>query len=95
MGLEARCPGLSRFCAQAARPARLHGYTPLPALLPQRVADDDVMAIARKLIAPQRLPIERADVGLEIIRVIIRVTGEMPSAHEIERVVVATRSVEG
>lgn len=61
------------------------------ALLPRRVADDDVMAIARKLLAPRRLPIERADVGVEIIKV----TGELPSARDIERVLVAMRSVQG
>lgn len=92
MGLEARVSRVVAFL-RAGRPpcAPARGYAPLLALLPRRVADDDVTAIARKLIAPQPSPIERADVGVEIIRV----TGEMPSALDIERVLVAMRSVEG
>lgn len=68
------------------------GYAPLLALLPQRVSDDEVVAIANRLLTPWRRPtdhaIDRADVGVEIIGV----TDEMPSAEDIERVLVAVQS---
>lgn len=58
------------------------GYAPLLALLPRRVSDDEVTAIATKLRAPQDVPITRVDVAVEITRV----TDELPSADEIDRV---------
>lgn len=64
------------------------GYAPLLSLLPRRVADDEAMTIARKLVAPQRHSVDRADVGVEIIRV----TGEAPSTYDIDRVLAAMKS---
>jgi hypothetical protein len=68
------------------RPAPALGYLPLLALLPRRVTDDEVRAIARKLLMPTRLPVDddvdNADVGVEIINA----TDEMPSADDIARV---------
>ncbi|MBV8788504.1 MAG: DUF3349 domain-containing protein [Mycobacterium sp.] len=58
------------------------GYVPLLALLPRRVTDDEITAIARKLLAPKRRPADSVDVGVEITRV----TDHMPSADDIERV---------
>ncbi|OBJ02458.1 hypothetical protein A5659_20670 [Mycobacterium sp. 1165196.3] len=64
------------------------GYAPLLALLPRRVTDDEVTAIARKLLTPRRLGIDHADVGVAIIGV----TDAMPSTADVERVLVAMRS---
>lgn len=58
------------------------GYVPLLALLPRRVSDDEVAAIAGKLLAPARRCADNVEVGVEITRV----TDEMPSPHDIERV---------
>lgn len=67
--------------------APVTGYVPLLALLPRRVSDAEVTTITRKLLAPQRRPadrwdIDRIDVGVEITRV----TAELPSPGDIERV---------
>lgn len=64
------------------------GYAPLLALLPRRVTDDEVTAIARKLLTPRRLGIDHADAGVAIIGV----TDAMPSTADVERVLVAMRS---
>jgi hypothetical protein len=78
--------GLSRIIAflragyAAGAPAT--GYVPLLALLRRRATDTEVIAIARKLIARQRQPINAADIGVEITRV----TDEMPTGHDIARV---------
>ncbi|WP_406816683.1 DUF3349 domain-containing protein [Mycobacterium sp. M23085] len=64
------------------------GYSPLLALLPRRVSDDELVAIVKRLLTTRRSGIDSADVGVEIIGV----TDEMPSADEIERVLVAVRS---
>ena len=58
------------------------GYVPLLALLPRRVSDDEVAAITGKLFTPARRRVDNIDVGVEITRV----TGEMPSLTDIERV---------
>ena len=58
------------------------GYVPLLALLPRRVSDDEVTTITRELLAPQHRPVDRIDVGVEITRV----TAELPSPGDIERV---------
>ncbi|OBI16083.1 DUF3349 domain-containing protein [Mycobacterium sp. E2497] len=58
------------------------GYAPLLALLPRRVSDDEVTTIATKLGALERGPITNVDVGVAITRV----TDELPSVDEIERV---------
>ncbi|OBK44629.1 hypothetical protein A5655_13860 [Mycobacterium sp. 1081908.1] len=58
------------------------GYAPLLALLPRRVCDDEVTAIATALTGRKRRSIDDADVGVEILRV----TDEMPSLDDIDRV---------
>jgi hypothetical protein len=55
------------------------GYVPLLALLRRRVSDSEISAITRELV---RRPVGTADVGVEITRV----THEMPSLDDIERV---------
>ena len=57
------------------------GYVPLLALLPRRVSDDEIRLIISKLV-PKRRPVDNVDVGVEITRV----THEMPSPDDIERV---------
>lgn len=90
MGVGAQVFRIVAFLRAGCPPrAPATGYAPLLALLPRRMADDEVMTIARKLVAPQCHPVDSADVGVEIIRV----TGETPSASDIERVLVAMRSV--
>ncbi|AFJ36874.1 MULTISPECIES: DUF3349 domain-containing protein [Mycobacterium] len=89
MNLQARVSRVVAFLRAGCPPlAPATGYAPLLALLPRRVADDEVMAIARKLVAPQHRPVDSADVGVEIIRV----TGEAPSTYDIERVLGAMKS---
>ena len=58
------------------------GYLPLLALLPRRVSDDEAVLITSRLVGRKRRSIDRADVGVEITRV----TGEMPSLDDIDRV---------
>ncbi len=58
------------------------GYAPLLALLPRRICDDEVAMIASTLVGHRRRPIENADVGVEITRV----TEEMPSCEDIDRI---------
>lgn len=65
------------------------GYAPVLALLPPRVSDDDVIAIARRLLAPRRCKVDRADVGVQIMGI----TDQLPSADDIERVLVAVKTV--
>lgn len=57
------------------------GYAPLLALLPRRVSDDEIRLIISKLV-PERRPVDVVDVGVEITRV----THEMPSPGDVERV---------
>lgn len=93
MGLGDRVASVVAFL-RAGYPARAPdaGYAPLLALLPRRVSDDEVVAIAERLLTPWRrpidLPIDSADVGVEIIGI----TDEMPSADDIERVLFAVQS---
>ncbi|OIN80902.1 DUF3349 domain-containing protein [Mycobacterium malmoense] len=58
------------------------GYAPLLALLPRRVADDEIAAVISTLLGRKRRPIDSADVGVEITRI----TDELPSPDDIERV---------
>jgi hypothetical protein len=58
------------------------GHVPLLALLPRRICSDDVAAIAGALVARPRRPIDNADVGVEITRI----TAQMPSCEDIDRV---------
>jgi uncharacterized protein DUF3349 len=57
------------------------GYAPLLALLPRRVSDDEIRLVISKLV-PGRRAVDDVDVGVEITRV----THEMPSTDDIERV---------
>ncbi|SPM28345.1 DUF3349 domain-containing protein [Mycobacterium terramassiliense] len=58
------------------------GYAPVLALLPRRLCSDEAAVIASTLIGRQRLPIDNADVGVEITRI----TAQMPSCEDIDRV---------
>ncbi|MEB4210178.1 DUF3349 domain-containing protein [Mycobacterium sp. 94-17] len=89
MGLRDRVSSAIAFL-RACYPERAPavGYAPLLALLPRRVSDDDVLAIARRLRPPGRRAVDRVDVGVEIIGV----TDRTPTADDIERVLVAVRS---
>jgi hypothetical protein len=58
------------------------GYVPILALLRRRVSDDEIQTITTKLIVPSRRSIDTADVGVEITRI----TDEMPSPDDVERV---------
>jgi hypothetical protein len=58
------------------------GYAPLLALLQRKVSDDEAVVITSELIARKPRSIDSADVGVEITRV----TGELPSPDDIERV---------
>ena len=58
------------------------GYVPLAALLPRRLSDDEIITITSELVIRRHRPISSADIGFEIIRV----TNEMPSLDDIERV---------
>jgi hypothetical protein len=58
------------------------GYVPLLALLPRRVSDDEIDSITIELFTSEGRPIDSADVGVEISRI----TDEMPSLDDIERV---------
>ncbi|OBF60127.1 hypothetical protein A5756_03805 [Mycobacterium sp. 852002-53434_SCH5985345] len=83
MGLSDRvCSVVAFLRAGYPRGAPALGYAPLLALLPRRVSDDEVTTIARKLLVADRRSITNVDVGVEITRV----TDELPSMSEIERV---------
>ncbi len=58
------------------------GYIPLLALLRRRVTDDEITDIASELILSGHLAIDNVDIGVEITRV----THEMPSLNDVERV---------
>jgi hypothetical protein len=55
------------------------GYAPVLALLPRRMCDDELTAIAATLAGR---PIDDADVGVEILRV----TDVLPAPDDIDRV---------
>jgi Protein of unknown function (DUF3349) len=58
------------------------GYVPLAALSRRRLCDDEIDSIARELMMRRRWRISTADVGVEITRI----TNEMPSPDDIERI---------
>jgi hypothetical protein len=64
------------------------GYAPLLALLPPRVSDEEIIAIARRLMTPRRSKVDRADAGVEIMGI----TDALPSADDIERVLLAVKT---
>ena len=57
-------------------------YIPLPALLRRRLSDDEVAAVAAQLAGRGELNIDTADIGAAIIRI----TDELPSAADLDRV---------
>jgi hypothetical protein len=83
MGLADRVSGVvASFRAGYPKWAPATGYVPLLALLRQRVSDDEIMAIASRLIARRHPPMDTADVGVEITRI----TDDLPSVDDIARV---------
>jgi hypothetical protein len=68
--------------ADYPRGAPAVGYVPLFALLPRRMSEDEITAIATKLSGHKHRSVDSVDVGMEITRVI----DEMPSGTDIERV---------
>jgi hypothetical protein len=83
MGLTDRVASIVRFL-RAGYPtgAPATGYVPLLALLPRRISEDEITTITGKLIRLGRGRIDNVDVGVEITRV----TDEMPSSDDLERV---------
>jgi len=79
MGLVSRIVAFLRAGYPTGVPAV--GYAPLLALLPRRVSDEEIPLIIGKLV-PRRGPVDNVDIGVEITRV----THEMPSADDIDRV---------
>ena len=59
-----------------------HDYIPLLALLRHRLSDDDVIAVATQLIFSRDTPIDGTDVRVAITKL----TDEMPSPEDTERV---------
>jgi Protein of unknown function (DUF3349) len=58
------------------------GYAPLAALARRRLCDDEIGAIATKLMRRQFWPISRIDIGVEITRV----TNQLPLPADVDRV---------
>ena len=63
-------------------------YVPLIALLRRRLSDDEVVAVASELAARGVLPNDAADIRVAITKI----TDEMPSPEEVERVQQRLRS---
>jgi Protein of unknown function (DUF3349) len=80
MRLVARVSRVIDFLRGGGVPAAPH--VSLLALLPRRVSDDQITAVACELIMHGRRPIDAVDVGAEIIRV----TDKMPLRDDIQRV---------
>jgi hypothetical protein len=59
-----------------------HDYIPLLALLRRRLSDDEVIAIATELISGGNVPVDGTDVRVAITKL----TDEMPSPEDTERV---------
>lgn len=57
-------------------------YVPLLALLRRRLSDEEINAVAKSLRKAEVSPVTPADIGVEITRV----TQELPSAKDLERV---------
>ncbi|BBZ69900.1 DUF3349 domain-containing protein [Mycobacterium paraseoulense] len=58
------------------------GYAPLAALARRRLCDDEIKAIATKLMRRQFWPINPVDIGVEITRI----TNQLPLPGDVERV---------
>ena len=83
MGLADRVSGvIAFFRAGYPKWAPTTGYVPLLALLRRRVSDDEIMAIANRLVARRRPSMDTADVGVEITRI----TDELPTLDDLARV---------
>jgi len=81
MGLADRAAGIRAFFrAGYAKGAPDTGYVPLLALLRRRVTDDEITAIASRLVARGRRL--TADIGVEITRI----TDELPTLDDLSRV---------
>jgi hypothetical protein len=57
-------------------------YVPLLALLRRRLTDDEVAAVVAELTASGQVPVDTADIGTSILRV----TDELPTGADIDRV---------
>ncbi len=57
-------------------------YVPLLALLRRRLSDDEVVAVATELMSSGHVPIE----GTDVLVAITKLTDDMPSAEDAERV---------
>ncbi len=62
------------------------GYAPLLALLPRRIGNDEVAVIASTLIGHPRRTIDAAIDNADVGVAITRITDEMPSCEDIDRV---------
>jgi Protein of unknown function (DUF3349) len=78
--LVSRAVAFLRAGYPAAMPAT--GYAPLAALLPRRLADDEIVAITSEFVARRVPRISAVDVGVAIFRI----TDTMPSLDDIKRV---------
>ena len=58
------------------------GYIPLLALLRRRLSDEEAAAVAAELVGRGELNFDTADIGVAITRI----TGELPSADDLDRV---------
>ena len=58
------------------------GYVPLAALSRRRISDDEITTITSELMTRRGGPISTTDVAVEITRI----TNEMPSPDDVERV---------
>jgi Protein of unknown function (DUF3349) len=58
------------------------GYAPLAALSRRRISDDEITAITSEFVMSGSTPVTTADAGVAIMRI----TNEMPSPDDIERV---------
>lgn len=58
------------------------GYAPLAALARRRLCNDEITAIASKLMSRQFWPISRIDIGVEITRV----TNQLPLPADVARI---------
>jgi Protein of unknown function (DUF3349) len=59
-----------------------HDYVPLLALLRRRLSDDEVIAVAEEMISSRNMPADGTDVRVAITKL----TDEMPSLEDVERV---------
>ena len=59
-----------------------HDYIPLLALLRRRLSDDEVIAVAEEMISSRNMPADGTDVRVAITKL----TDEMPSPEDTERI---------